>query len=55
MLTNTSVGLVLGGGGARGLAHIGMIRAIIDAGIPIDQVAGVSSGSFMGALYWYLH
>ena len=52
VLTGTSVGLVLGGGGARGIAHVGMIRAIIEAGIPIDQVAGVSSGSIMGALYW---
>ena len=52
MLTGTSVGLVLGGGGARGSAHVGMIRAIIEAGIPIDHVAGVSIGSFMGALYW---
>jgi len=52
MLTGTSVGLVLGGGGARGSAHVGMIKAIIEAGIPIDHVAGVSIGSFMGALYW---
>ena len=52
MLTGTSVGLVLGGGGARGSAHVGMIRSILEAGIPIDHVAGVSIGSFMGALYW---
>ncbi|XP_011630259.1 neuropathy target esterase sws isoform X2 [Pogonomyrmex barbatus] len=50
-LTGTSVGLVLGGGGARGAAHIGMLKAIIEAGIPIDMVGGVSIGAFMGALW----
>ncbi|GAB6023406.1 hypothetical protein CHUAL_008194 [Chamberlinius hualienensis] len=50
-LTGTSIGLVLGGGGARGCAHVGMIRAIMEAGIPIDIVGGVSIGSFMGALW----
>ncbi|XP_025996643.1 neuropathy target esterase sws isoform X2 [Solenopsis invicta] len=50
-LTGTSVGLVLGGGGARGAAHVGMLKAIIEAGIPIDMVGGVSIGAFMGALW----
>ncbi|XP_064077018.1 neuropathy target esterase sws isoform X3 [Vanessa tameamea] len=50
-LTGTAVGLVLGGGGARGAAHVGMIRAIQEAGIPIDMVGGVSIGAFMGALW----
>ena len=50
-LTGTSIGLVLGGGGARGSAHVGMIRAIKEAGIPIDMVGGVSIGAFMGALW----
>lgn len=50
-LTGTSVGLVLGGGGARGAAHVGMIKAIQEAGIPIDMVGGVSIGAFMGALW----
>ncbi|CAK1548092.1 unnamed protein product [Leptosia nina] len=50
-LTGTSVGLVLGGGGARGAAHVGMFRAIQEAGIPIDMVGGVSIGAFMGALW----
>lgn len=45
------MGLVLGGGGARGSAHIGMIKAILEAGIPIDMVGGVSIGAFMGALW----
>ncbi|KAK4881148.1 hypothetical protein RN001_004467 [Aquatica leii] len=50
-LTGRSVGLVLGGGGARGAAHVGMIKAIQEAGIPIDMVGGVSIGAFMGALW----
>lgn len=51
LLTGESVGLVLGGGGARGAAHVGMIQAIQEAGIPIDMVGGVSIGAFMGALW----
>ncbi|RDW77034.1 lysophospholipase NTE1 [Coleophoma cylindrospora] len=50
-LVGKSVGLVLGGGGARGIAHVGIIRAIEEAGIPIDIVGGTSIGSFIGALY----
>ncbi|KAF2457837.1 lysophospholipase NTE1 [Lineolata rhizophorae] len=46
-----SVGLVLGGGGARGIAHIGIIRALEEAGLPIDIVGGTSIGAFIGALY----
>jgi len=50
-LTGKSVGLVLGGGGARGISHIGIIRAMEEAGIPIDIVGGTSIGAFVGALY----
>lgn len=50
-LTGTTYGLVLGGGGARGAAHVGMIKAILEAGIPIDMVGGVSIGAFIGALW----
>lgn len=50
-LTGNSVGLVLGGGGARGAAHVGMLKSIQEAGIPIDMVGGVSIGAFMGALW----
>ncbi|KAG8196154.1 hypothetical protein JTE90_007885 [Oedothorax gibbosus] len=50
-LTGTSFGLVLGGGGARGAAHVGTIKALREAGIPIDMVGGVSIGAFMGALW----
>jgi len=50
-LCGKSIGLVLGGGGARGIAHIGVIKAIEEAGIPIDIVGGTSIGAFMGGLY----
>ncbi|KAJ1959940.1 phosphatidylcholine and lysophosphatidylcholine phospholipase [Dispira parvispora] len=50
-LCGQSVGLVLGGGGARGIAHLGVIRALEEAGIPIDMVGGTSIGAFMGGLY----
>ena len=50
-LCGKSVGLVLGGGGARGIAHVGIIRALEEAGIPIDIVGGTSIGAFVGALY----
>jgi len=43
--------LALGAGGARGLAHIGVIRALKEAGVPVDAVAGVSFGAIIGALY----
>ena len=35
-----SIGLVLGGGGARGAAHLGMLKSIVECGIPIDKVGG---------------
>ena len=49
LLTGSSVGVVLGGGGARGLAHIGVLRALEDSGIPIDVIAGTSMGSVIAA------
>jgi NTE family protein len=45
------VGLVLGGGGVRGLAHIGVLTALEEAGVPIDLIAGTSMGGLIGALY----
>src|SRR5690349_6202001 len=45
------VGLALAGGFARGIAHIGVIRVLREAGIPIDCVAGTSVGSLIGAAY----
>ncbi|KAA3680091.1 lysophospholipid hydrolase [Paragonimus westermani] len=50
-LTGEAIGLVLGGGGARGCAHIGVIRALQEAGIPIDLIGGTSIGAFMSALW----
>jgi CRP-like cAMP-binding protein len=50
-LCGKSIGLVLGGGGARGIAHLGVIRALEEAEIPIDIVGGTSIGAFVGALY----
>jgi predicted acylesterase/phospholipase RssA/CRP-like cAMP-binding protein len=46
-LTGRSIGLVLGGGGARGFAHIGVIRAFREAGVPIDAVGGTSMGAII--------
>jgi len=46
-----SVGLVLSGGGARGLAHIGAIRALEENNIPINFIAGTSAGAVIGCLY----
>lgn len=50
-ITGRSVGLVLGGGGARGIAHVGVIRALIEAGVTVDLVGGTSQGAFCGALF----
>jgi len=46
-----TIGLALGSGSARGLAHIGVIRAIEEAGINVDVVAGTSIGALIGAVY----
>lgn len=45
------VGLVLSGGGAKGLAHIGVLKIIEDAGIKIDYIGGTSMGAIIGGLY----
>ncbi len=49
-LAGRSVGVVLAGGGARAFAHLGALEVLLDAGMPIDRVAGVSMGSFIGGL-----
>lgn len=51
IVSNRAIGLVLGGGGAKGIAHIGVIRALEEAGIPIDMVGGSSIGSIIGGMY----
>lgn len=45
------VGLVLGGGGAKGVAHVGVLKVLEEAGIPIDYIAGTSMGAIVGGLY----
>lgn len=49
--TRPKVGLVLSGGGAKGAAHIGVLKYIEETGIPIDYIAGTSMGSIIGGLY----
>jgi NTE family protein len=50
-INSQTVGLVLSGGGAKGLAHIGVIKALEENGIPIDYISGTSMGAIVGALY----
>lgn len=50
-LSNKSVSLVLGSGGARGLAHIGAIRELVKAGARIEAIAGCSMGALVGGVY----
>jgi NTE family protein len=47
-LTGHATVLVLGGGGARGFAHLGVIRALAEAGVPVDGVVGTSAGAIIG-------
>lgn len=46
-----TVGLVLSGGGAKGMAHVGVLRVLEEMHIPVDLVVGTSAGSAVGALY----
>ena len=50
-LPKRKIGLALGSGAARGLAHIGMLEVLEKEGIPIDMIAGTSTGALIGALY----
>lgn len=50
-LLGRSIALVLGGGGARGIAHLGVIKAFEDRGIPVDIIGGTSIGAFIGGIY----
>ena len=50
-LSGSSPGIVLSGGGARGLAHIGVIDELIKAGLTIDRIGGCSMGAIVGALF----
>jgi NTE family protein len=51
LVTRPTVGLVLGGGGARGAAHVGVIKVLDELQIPIDYIAGTSMGAIVGGLY----
>lgn len=50
-IENIRVALVLGGGGAKGLAHVGVLEVLEQYNVPIDLIVGTSSGSIVGALY----
>jgi predicted acylesterase/phospholipase RssA len=50
-LLGRATSVVLSGGGARGFAHIGVLRALDEAGVPVDLVGGTSQGAIIGALY----
>ncbi len=50
-ISRPKVGLALGGGAARGIAHIGVLEVLEREGIPIDMIAGTSAGALVGALY----
>ncbi|MEI1278704.1 patatin-like phospholipase family protein [Leptospira venezuelensis] len=50
-LESRSVGVALSGGGAKGFAHLGLLRSLTEAGIPIDLIGGTSSGSIMAGLF----
>lgn len=49
LLTGRAVGVVMSGGGARGFAHVGVVRALREAGVPIDMVGGTSIGAIIAA------
>lgn len=51
LFSQEKVGLVLSGGGAKGLAHIGVIKALEENNIPIDYITGTSMGAIIGGLY----
>jgi NTE family protein len=51
MFKKQKIGIALSGGGARGLAHIGVLEVLDDLGVQIDAVSGTSMGSLVGAAY----
>lgn len=52
-MTKKKIGLALGGGGARGIAHLGVLYILEKYGIPIDMISGTSIGAIIGAMYAY--
>ena len=53
IITNQAVGLVLGGSGAKGYAHVGAVKALLEAGVEIDFVGGSSAGALYGIIMAY--
>jgi len=51
LLTGNGIGIVLGGGGARGYAHIGVFKALLEANVPLDAIGCVSMGAVVGSAY----
>ena len=51
MFEGYKVGLALSGGGAKGIAHLGVLKVLEERGIEVDHISGVSAGAIMGALY----
>lgn len=51
MYQGYKIGLALSGGGAKGIAHLGVFKALEERGIVVDHISGVSAGAIMGALY----
>lgn len=51
MTSQPKIGLALSGGAARGFAHIGVLKVLDEAGLPISYLAGTSMGALIGALY----
>jgi NTE family protein len=51
LTTRPKIGLVLSGGGARGAAHVGVLRVLEENRIPIDTISGTSFGAIVGGLY----
>ena len=50
-LERPKIGLVLAGGGAKGAAHVGVIKVLEELGVPMDYIAGTSMGAIVGGLY----
>lgn len=50
-MSSARTGLVLSGGGARGIAHLGVLKVLIEEGVTIDEVSGTSVGAILGAFY----
>ncbi len=50
-LRGVQIGLALGGGAARGMAHLGVLRSLEDLGIVVDRIAGTSAGAMTGTIY----